>query len=426
MNPFFSGEPPLKQARIGQTSTDLIQMQPSKPAKAPQCPGFISKIYDMCQSSQFSDFVGWNAAGNALEIRNVNHFSELVLPTFFKHKNFASFARQLNMYGFKKMSNDPNLRIFGNPNFLRNRPDILHLIKRKSPGETKCKNDKKLWEGRGNLDVILDEMARMKARQDNMEKQYSSVATECNDLRSQNAALWQQLSTSRDLQSQLHGKVQNVICFLYELYSRSVCAKMKKDKSKCKLLMDKGPSMPQDFSEETKAQLTKDKFFNDGALPPSDFSSVVGYLNLDPPFSLPHSAPVYSSPYISPVTSDIPSSIPSMSLGSPAHSLVSSPVSSFASEGTPGEDSFGMSPSSFIFDPVSANDLNKNSADLINRVDDLEHLFGIDFEKKELESSKPLHPDEENIIMNPMPLSTPRTLPTANDPVGPLPPPSAY
>jgi heat shock transcription factor 1 len=46
--------------------------------------------------------VSWNEDGTAFIVKKVNEFSEHVLPKYFKHSNFASFVRQLNMYDFHK------------------------------------------------------------------------------------------------------------------------------------------------------------------------------------------------------------------------------------------------------------------------------------------------------------------------------------
>ena len=75
--------------------------------------------------------VGWTSTRDSFIIRSISRFTEEVLPRYFKHHNFASFIRQLNMYGFRKVRHSDGDNVYLNEHFKRGCPHLLNNITRK-------------------------------------------------------------------------------------------------------------------------------------------------------------------------------------------------------------------------------------------------------------------------------------------------------
>lgn len=96
-----------------------------------------------------ADLIRWSEAGDSFFVLDHERFAHEVLGKWFKHRNFSSFVRQLNMYGFHKIPHlqqgvlksdtDTEFWNFAHANFHRGQPDLLCLIQRKKqlpqPGE---------------------------------------------------------------------------------------------------------------------------------------------------------------------------------------------------------------------------------------------------------------------------------------------------
>ncbi|GAA5997363.1 uncharacterized protein JCM10292_000205 [Rhodotorula paludigena] len=66
---------------------------------------FISKLYHLLSHpDSYQDCVVWDGSGNSFIINSNKRFARDVLPQVFGHSNIASFTRQLNVYGFRRMS----------------------------------------------------------------------------------------------------------------------------------------------------------------------------------------------------------------------------------------------------------------------------------------------------------------------------------
>lgn len=105
-------------------------------------PAFINKVWLMVNDESTDDCICWAEDGQSFIITHQIDFVTKVLPKYFKHCKIASFIRQLNMYGWKKLQdaksgglNDPNEEKlqFYNENFIKGRQDLLDFINRQKP-----------------------------------------------------------------------------------------------------------------------------------------------------------------------------------------------------------------------------------------------------------------------------------------------------
>lgn len=106
----------------------------------PSSNNFVNKLHLMISDPKAADFIWWTELGTSFVVSSAGEFSRSILGQHFKHNNFSSFVRQLNMYGFHKINRTPrNQRVqpdaqqweFSHPKFLRGRQDLLEDIKRK-------------------------------------------------------------------------------------------------------------------------------------------------------------------------------------------------------------------------------------------------------------------------------------------------------
>ncbi|CAN9116931.1 unnamed protein product [Alternaria alternata] len=129
----------------GNTSPNGNQAPAVGAAAAAQQPkvvqtAFIHKLYNMLEDQSIQHLISWASTNESFVMSPSSEFSK-VLSSYFKHTNISSFVRQLNMYGFHKVSDvfhtgSPDTPLWefkhGNGNFKRGDLVGLREIKRRA------------------------------------------------------------------------------------------------------------------------------------------------------------------------------------------------------------------------------------------------------------------------------------------------------
>ncbi|CAG8549340.1 43094_t:CDS:2 [Gigaspora margarita] len=181
-------------------------------------PAFLNKLYNMVNDPQSNELITWSENGNSFLVKRPQDFAKEVLPRFFKHNNFSSFVRQLNMYGFHKI---PHLQQgvlqsdgqseqweFSNTNFLRNQPDLLYFVTRK-----KGKDAENIKEP-NEIDInhILNEIASIKKHQ-------MTISADLKNIQRDNQMLWHETISARDRHRRQQETIDKILRFLASVFS---------------------------------------------------------------------------------------------------------------------------------------------------------------------------------------------------------------
>ncbi|KAI9453350.1 hypothetical protein F5148DRAFT_478887 [Russula earlei] len=195
-------------------------------------PPFVQKLYELVNAPSTDELIRWSDTGDSFFVFEHERFANDVLPRFFKHRNFSSFVRQLNMYGFHKIphlqqgvlksDNETEFWNFEHPNFHRGQPDLLCLVTRKnSKGGSQQNAD--LADGdvpsQGStqlLDVnsIVSGITAIKRHQ-------QAISAELNELKTSNQQLWQEALASRERYKSQQDTINRILKFLASVFGRT-------------------------------------------------------------------------------------------------------------------------------------------------------------------------------------------------------------
>ncbi|KAI0843298.1 hypothetical protein F5Y06DRAFT_291205 [Hypoxylon sp. FL0890] len=206
-------------------------------AKRKQIPPFVQKLNSFLEESKNTDLIRWSEKGDSFIVLDEDEFAKTLIPELFKHNNYASFVRQLNMYGFHKKVglSDNSMKAserknkspseYYNPYFKRGHPNLLWLINKPKSGNNKKGGKKRGDEGEVESDedvVTTDETIGHPFTQQNAQNR-ALPAPESGPLQKKELAVVRdQMAALQQRQKQISEAIQRLRQEHNQLYQQAV------------------------------------------------------------------------------------------------------------------------------------------------------------------------------------------------------------
>lgn len=160
--------------------------------------------------------IRWTPEGNSFLITSCERVEREVFPVYFTSKKFASFVRQLNMYGFHK-TGPPEHWEFYHEAFLRGRPELLQGIQRKKPQPGGPKPAAEKGDVKQDIATLKRERASLQEDVEFLREGQATLEAHLRQVVEENAAMLTELNQSRREQAAMQQTVQQILTLLGHL-----------------------------------------------------------------------------------------------------------------------------------------------------------------------------------------------------------------
>lgn len=96
---------------------------------------FAVKLFRILSQPSYNDIISWLPHGRSWRILQPNLFEKNIIPFYFRHRNLASFMRQVNGWGFRRVNQGPDRNSYYHESFLRGRMSACRQMRRPSSAE---------------------------------------------------------------------------------------------------------------------------------------------------------------------------------------------------------------------------------------------------------------------------------------------------
>lgn len=97
-------------------------------------PPFPVKLHRILSNPEFSDIICWLPHGRSWRVLKPKAFEEKIIPMYFRHAKYASFMRQVNGWGFKRMTQGPDHNSYYHELFVSGMQHLCYKMRRLTKG----------------------------------------------------------------------------------------------------------------------------------------------------------------------------------------------------------------------------------------------------------------------------------------------------
>lgn len=221
----------------------------------------MTDVDSFLDNNKNENLIRWSDDGNSFIVLDEDEFARTLIPELFKHNNYASFVRQLNMYGFHKKVglSDNSMKAsetkakapseYYNKYFKRGRQELLWLIqkpknpvtgpKRKRDEENKgdSDEDRKYIQDtggggyveevavRGNEQMAMiprSEYNSLRVEVRELQQQQKLISNVLTQIKRQNEELYSRATSFQALHDRHENSINAILTFLATFYNRSL------------------------------------------------------------------------------------------------------------------------------------------------------------------------------------------------------------
>ncbi|XP_041108140.1 heat shock factor protein 2-like isoform X4 [Polyodon spathula] len=189
-------------------------------------PAFLTKLWSLVEDAATNEYICWSQNGQSFLVLDEQRFAKEILPKYFKHNNTASFVRQLNMYGFRKVIHMDTGIVkqerdgpveFQHPFFKQDQDDLLENIKRKVSSARPEDNR-----------ICQEDLMKIRSTAQNVQAKQQSLELMLTTLQRENEALWREVSDLRQKHANQQEVMRKIIQFIISLVQNNHVLSLKR------------------------------------------------------------------------------------------------------------------------------------------------------------------------------------------------------